>query len=367
MLLQAWKLDADENTFTHECDIDYATSIIWITRFQDIGEFELYIRATPYLIDLFKNDIVLTRSDSEYGMYVETVKLETSAEDGDYLTITGHSVEIVMTWRAVTLKSYTSASTTAEYIIRDIMTTSLIQTSSIFTSDDYIEFLSIEESHGWEDYIQRQWTGKSPYEIVRELCMTFGYGFKFVWTGAGYQFRLYKGTDRSYDQSDNSYVIFSPDFDNLTSTEYIRDSSNYRNTAIIGGQGEGISRFLAYVFSDGCVGFKRRTIWVDARGSSKNQDGGELTDNQYRKQLQEQGRTALSDRKQIETFSGEVFTEGSFRYGTDYFLGDRVAVANQYGVTGNAVVTEITEVEDESGYKLVPTLSDWTVNTIEED
>ena len=367
VILQAWKLDTENNTFSHELDIDYATSIIWIQRYQDVGEFELYVRATAELIDLFKNEIFLIRSDSTYGMYVETVKLTTSVEDGDYLTVTGRSAELMTLWRVIQLKSYTSASITAEYIIRECLTTALIQSGPIFTSDNFIPFLSLETAHGWTDYVQRQFTGKRLYDIIQDLCITFGYGFRFVWNGAGFEVQLYKGTDRSYGQSENSYVIFSPAFDNLTSTEYIKDSSDYYNTAIIAGQGEGRERFTAYVFTDNNIEFKRRTLWIDARNSSKNQDGGELTDNQYRKQLQEQGRAAISEHKKSESFIGEVFTQGSFQYGVDYFLGDKVAVENEYGITGNATVTEITEVEDESGYRLVPTLSDWTVNEIEED
>lgn len=366
MILQAWKLDTTTNTFTREKDIDTATSIIWVTRFQDIGNFELYIRATPELIELFKNEIFLIRSDNDYGMYVETVKLTTSAEEGDYLTVTGRSAEVIALWRVIQLKSYTNASTTAEYIIRDCVTSVLVQTGSIFTNDDYIPFMSIETAHGWADYAQRQFTGKTLFSIMQDLCTTYGYGFRFVWNGAGFEVQLYKGTDRSYGQNVNSYVIFSPDYDNLTSTEYIKDNSNYYNCAMIAGQGEGSDRFMAYIFSQDQIQFKRRTLWVDARNSSKTQQGGELTDNQYRKQLQEQGRAVIAEHKKIESFSGEVFTEGSFRYGVDYFLGDKVAVNNEYGITGNATVTEITEVYDETGYKLIPTLADWVVNTIEE-
>lgn len=367
MILQAWVLDAVENTFTHELDIDYATSIIWISRFQDIGEFELYVRASKEILDLLNNeDVFLIRDDSEYGMYIESVLLSSSAEDGDYLTIKGRSAELMLLWRVVTLRSYTSASTTAEGIIRDNLNTELIP-SSIFTSDNYIPFLSLETAHGWEDYTTRQFTGKTLFNITQDLCESFGYGFKFVWNGAGFTIKLYKGTDRSYSQDTNSYVIFSPEFDNLTSSEYIKDSSNYYNTAIVAGQGEGYDRTIVNVFSEDCIGFKRRTLWIDARNSSKTQSGGELTDTQYRKQLKEQGAASIAEHKRIESFEGEVFTEGSFKYGEDYFLGDKVAVENAYGIRGNAVVVEITEVEDESGYRLIPTLSDWTINTIEED
>ena len=32
---------------------------------------------------------------------------------------------------------------------------------------------------------------------------------------------------------------------------------------------------------------------------------------------------------------------------------------NEYGIQAKATIIEVTEVEDESGYKIVPTLSEW--------
>ena len=88
MILNIWKLS--NNAFEQVAIIDYATSVIWVEPFQDIGKFELYVRATPELVSIFKdNEIFITRNDRQRGMYVETVQLNTDAEGGDYLTISG--------------------------------------------------------------------------------------------------------------------------------------------------------------------------------------------------------------------------------------------------------------------------------------
>jgi hypothetical protein len=42
-------------------------------------------------------------------------------------------------------------------------------------------------------------------------------------------------------------------------------------------------------------------------------------------------------------------------------------VKNAYGMSASATVTEITEVEDSEGYRLVPTLSEWTITPTEEE
>ena len=71
MVLNIWKLS--NNAFEQVAIIDYATSVIWVEPFQDIGKFELYVRATPELVSIFKdNEIFITRNDRQRGMYVET-------------------------------------------------------------------------------------------------------------------------------------------------------------------------------------------------------------------------------------------------------------------------------------------------------
>lgn len=366
MILNIWKLS--NNAFEQVAIIDYATSVIWVEPFQDIGKFELYVRATPELVSIFKdNEIFITRNDRQRGMYVETVQLNTDAEGGDYLTISGRSAEVMMLWRVVERKNFSGANQTAEKIIRWCVEYTLVKIDPILENDDYIPFLTIEDSHGWADSAERQFTGKSLFQIVQEVCKTFDYGFRFVWTGAGFEFQLYKGTDRSFAQSVNDYVIFSPDFNNLTSSEYIKDSTNYYNSAIIGGQGEGTDRVLAYSYAEGKTGFDRRTIWVDARQTSSNTSEGELTPTEYRKLLIGQGNDKIAECLKTESFTGEIFTDISYEYGKDYFIGDKVAVKNAYGMSASATVTEITEVEDSEGYRLVPTLSEWTITPTEEE
>lgn len=354
MILYVWKLEND--TFTKIKVIDNATSVIWVKRFNAVGNFELYIKASPELLELFTGDIFITRDESNVGMYVEKVQLNTDSENGDYLVITGRSAECILSWRAIMRVVYSSASTTAEYIIRNSIDKTLI--SDIIPNNN-ISWLTLGEDHEWQDYITRQYTGKNVLDIVQDLCVTYNYGFEFEWNGSGFTINLYKGTDRSYDQTDNTYIVFSPEFENLGNTEYIQDTMNYANAAIIGGEGEGTERKFAVVLPQGITGFNRRMIYIDARQSSSD----DLTESQYTDMLIAQGKEELEQRKITTSFNGEILNYNNYTYGVDYNLGDKVSIINEYGIRGNATITEITEVEDDTGYKLIPTLSEWeTVN-----
>ena len=354
MILYVWKLEND--TFTKIKVIDNATSVIWVKRFNAVGNFELYIKASTELLELFTGDIFITRDESNVGMYVEKVQLNTDSENGDYLVITGRSAECILSWRVVMRVVYSSESTTAEYIIRNSIDKTLI--SDIIPNNN-ISWLTLGEDHEWQDYITRQYTGKNVLDIVQDLCVTYNYGFEFEWNGSGFTINLYKGTDRSYDQTENTYIVFSPEFENLGNTEYIQDTMNYANGAIIGGEGEGTERKFAIVLPQGITGFNRRMIYIDARQSSSD----DLTESQYTDMLIAQGKEELEQRKITTSFNGEILNYNNYTYGVDYNLGDKVSIINEYGIRGNATITEITEVEDDTGYKLIPTLSEWeTVN-----
>lgn len=363
MILYLIKLEND--TFNRIAVIDNATSVIWVKRFNAVGEFEIYIKASPELFELLDGDIFITRDDSNIAMYVEKVQLNTDKENGDYITISGHSAENLLSWRVIQRAVFSSETTTAEHIIRTLIKNAWIIYSPIINNPDGVEWIQLGPDNEWDDKVTRQFTGKNLLDVVQELCVTYNYGLEFEWNGAGFQVNLYKGTDRSYDQTENTFVVFSPEFENLGNTEYIKDTSNYANCCIIGGEGEGSQRVFVPVMpdSDEIIGFYRKYIYIDARQSSS--DG--MTSSEYRKMLKNEGVEALEVQRVTTSFNGEILNYNNYTYGVDYNLGDKVSIINEYGVRGNATITEITEVEDASGYRLVPTLSNWVVIDYEEE
>lgn len=361
MVLYLLKLEND--TFNRYAVIDNATSVIWVQRFNAPGEFEVYIKASPELLELLEGDIFITRDDSNIAMYVEKVQLNTDQENGDFITISGHSAENLLSWRVIQRAVFSSATTTAEYIIRELIKLQWIIYSPIINNPDGVEWIQLGPDNEWDDKVTRQFTGKNLLDVVQELCVTYNYGLEFEWNGAGFTVNLYKGVDRSYDQTENTFVVFSPEFENLGNTEYIKDTSNYSNCCIVGGEGEGTQRVFVPVIADDMTGFYRRYIYIDARQSSS--DG--MSSSEYRKMLKNDGVEALELQRITTSFNGEILNYNNYTYGIDYNLGDKVSVINEYGIKGNATITEVTEVEDENGYRIVPTLSEWTVISYEEE
>lgn len=357
MILYVWNFDAYEKQFTKTAVIDNATSIIWITRFNSAGEFELYMPASTALLTLFNNEnVIITRNDTETIMIVEAVKLNTDDENGDYLTITGRSIESIIGRRVIS--SQTTMTGTVENGIRTLLTNNIISPSNNMRQ---ISFFKLGTLNGWTETFEKQITGKNLLESISDICVTYNYGFKLTFdeNNENLIFTLYKGIDRSFDQTTNTHVVFSPDFENLGNTEYTIDRTTFCNWVYVAGEGEGTARKVGQAANITEAGLSVYEKWVDARNVSSN--NGEISSTEYMQILRQQANEEIELSKITQTFSGEILDFNAYTYGVDYNLGDKVSIKNEYGVTGNATVTEITEVEDETGYRLVPTLSEWAV------
>lgn len=356
MILYVWQFA--NGVFTRTNVIDNEKSVIWVKRFNDTGQFELYIPASTSMIELFTgNEIIITRDDSNAVMSVENVHLKTDAENGDYLTISGRSVECFL-GRRIVPKQTTFQNTTAENVIRSLINQNVIDPPAL-QSNRKIDLISLGTTQGYTDVINKQVTGKNLLDTISAICKEQNYGFELTFDNGQFVFNLYKGVDRSYNQNVNTFVVFSPEFENIGNTEYSKDKTTLYNAVYVGGEGEGTSRVIVGVGTTS--GLTRREKWVDARNESSNTDAGTLTPTEYALMLSQQGAEAIKQATETTKFNGEIINYNSYVYGVDYNLGDIVQVTNEYGITGTATVTEITEVEDDTGYKIYPTLSEWSV------
>ena len=171
-------------------------------------------------------------------------------------------------------------------------------------------------------------------------------------------FSLYRGVDHA--TSTYPHVVFSTEYENLGNTEYIYDRSQSFSSVYVAGEGEGYDRKIVNV-NDNSRGYDVREDWYDAKSMSTQEDGSVIPESTYEKMLKQEGTEYLQDHKPTYQFSGEVLNSGTFVFGRDYNLGDKVIVQNEYGLTGTSVVVEVSEVEDELGYRVYPTLNEWRV------
>ena len=87
--------------------------------------------------------------------------------------------------------------------------------------------------------LEAQYTGDNLYDVIQKICEEQGIGFKITLNDKKqFVFELYAGFDRSYDQTENPYVIFSPKFENIINSNYIESKASLKTVTLVGGEGE---------------------------------------------------------------------------------------------------------------------------------
>lgn len=348
MNLYIWKYTGQR--FQKIFVIDYSESVIWIQRFSRAGECEIYLPADAELLKLFsENEILITRDNTDSSMILERIELTTNSENGNHITVFGKSSESLLGRRII--PRMTTYRGTVENVLRQMVLNQCVQSNLGYRRIDLIRFA---ESHGYTETIEKQVTGKNLLSTISDICEMYQYGFRLIFDGEYFNFEVYRGTDRN--------VLFSPDFENISGTNYILDKTTYFNAVTAAGEGEGRDRVRIISRDMAVSGLFLREKWLDVRNISSKSDEGDLTEEAYDAVLSQQAREERENCKETIEFSGEILNTDMYQFGTDYNLGDKVSVVNEYGISGTAIVTEITEVEDAEGYRMIPTFSEWKVN-----
>lgn len=274
--------------------IDLYKSFIWNDRYEDLGDFELYIPADA--VDLLANihqDYYIQCSESDRTMIVEKVDYATDLEDGNFVTISGRSLESVLKRRVVWNDdgSVTQINTTK---ILDPKSTNQDSGSQfpLWMAIEYLLKLYIIDPEACGNKPQRKindfvfvapsvtdpiyaiqmspcsYQGDNLYDLIKSLCDMHEISFKLILNPDDKKmyFSLYKGKSHLASQSENNYVCFSNDFDNLLSSDSSIDMATYKNMAYYKGQG---SKYVVKEFSDkeitletGIVRIKDNKVWA---------------------------------------------------------------------------------------------------------
>lgn len=333
--------------------VDTYESFIWTDRYYKSGDFELYTVMSDGLLDYIKQDYYLQNRDSEHVMIIEKIKISSDVEEGNHVTITGRSLESILDRRIVWGQKTLSGN--LQNGIKTLLTECIISPSDSNRKIPNFIFEASADETITSLTIDAQYTGDNLYDVIQKICEERNIGFKITLNDKKqFVFSLYAGTDRSYDQTDVPYVIFSPNFENIINSNYIESKSSLKNITLVGGEGEGSARKYTTVGSGS--GLNRRELFTDARDiSSDVGDGIVLTDSEYTAQLQQRGKEKLSENIDVTSFEGQVETTIMFKYGESFFNGDVVQIENEYGHETKARILEIIMSENEEGTSVYPT------------
>ncbi|MCQ2308067.1 MAG: siphovirus ReqiPepy6 Gp37-like family protein [Bacteroidales bacterium] len=249
--------------------IDYYTSLIWANRYDEVGDCELYVQATSDALDLLRRGYYLSKPDDDMICRIETIELQTDVENGNYLVVTGYDVKKILFQRIIW--SQTNVDGSVEEFLRTLVLRNLqnptLSARQIRNASGRANFFNGNRK-GFTEVLTKQVSYASVGETIKEICKTYGWGFRVLVDIGNFYFDLYKGTDRSTE------VVFSNEYENLIETTYTEDSSNLANVALVAGEGEGSKRsrnVCGYAES-----LDRYELYVDARDISRTITWGDL-------------------------------------------------------------------------------------------
>lgn len=351
--MEVWILNEE---FQNIALIDVFESLIWTERYDGAGNFELYTPIEQALLDILKQNRYVWLKDSDQMMIIEEIQINTEAESGDFLIVSGRSLESILDRRIIWKQ--TNLSGNLQNAIKKLLDENVINPEIENRKIKNFVFQESEDEEITKLTISAQYTGDNLYDTIETICKSYSIGFRVMFRVPENQFvfSLYAGKDRSYGQLRNPYVIFSPNYENIINSNYIESDKTLKNVALVAGEDSGAQRKTLVIGTSS--GLNRRELYVDARDiQSGDENGTTLTPAQYNAKLEARGNEKLADNQKTILFEGQAETTRTFVYGVDFFKGDLVQIVNAYNMEQKVRVSEIVRCQDTTGYSTYPTFT----------
>ena len=346
---------------------DSFSSLLWDLEYYKCGAFEVYIAASPRNIEIFQTGRIVGRDDDkEHFGLIESVELETDAEDGDYLIIKGRFLMCLLERRIIYPTLNFTSQTSYGAIVQKA-----VENNALASGNRLIPGLKLGEIQGtcWSQTTKLQVSYENLMEWIYTICEKIGGTANIRLSKIAEEqyemiFELSQGADRSMMQEENPHIVFSDSYNNLLSFTYFTDTSVKKNYAYVLGKGEGQQRKRTTYFADSePVLLDRYEVYVDAKDiSDEEQENGEtkpISDAEYIELLKEKDNQNLIPTK-TKSESQIAVQSTQFQYGVDYFVGDFVTVEHQrFGIRQNKIqLVGMIESFDHNGRNLTPTFKE---------
>lgn len=333
-------------------DIDDYSSLQFIKRWHDVGEFELHInRHANGVSELQKNRIVMLTPSKAGIIKHREIELDENGKETENWVFKGYDLKGVFSQR-LTLPPSTTAYDNKQGPAETVMK-HYVNNNAIEPADRKRKFIMMRmnDDLGAGGTVKWQSRYKVLAEELRDISLADGIGWDvYLDVKAGWwTFDTFEGRDLSHQNAEgHSPVFFSHEFGNVRSIAFTDSDLNKRNVAFVAGQGEGENREIIELGEASDI--DRIETFIDAR--DVDQDGGSNNG----ETLEQRGSRLLAQQANEMYLECEVLTptdNAPFVYEKDYFLGDIVTVMNRdWGVAANQRITEAKEIYEANGFRL---------------
>lgn len=337
-------------SFEKIAEVNEYKSLIFCKRYNEIGAIDLQIEATVENLRLFKKNYYLILNNRKSIFKIDAIEINTRENQDNSLIIGAVDGLAILNKRINTHYSYKDSNGNMQNVfngqvenyIRNLILFNFISPTQTVRKIDNFQMTDVKN---FPETIDTTYNFVPVGEEVLKTCKTYKLGCEINYEHGIFYFNLYKGLDRSIEQSENSRIVFSPMNENIVSSKYSVDASNVKNSVVpYDSKIETQDKYNSSTFNraDNILGNKsglrRDEMLVDI------QDVVDLTSLL---------KTSIAENKEKIVFEGEVFSE-NYVYGKDYNLGDVVTVQNEFGITAKARIVEVCETWDTTGYSIEP-------------
>lgn len=368
--------------------VDAFNSFIWTDRYNTYGDFEYYAPIDMQPIDSFQKNYYMYQKKSDRLMIIEDLSITTDSETGTFLTVSGRSLESILERRVVWYRTVIDGN--LQNGIKQLLDENFISPEDEVRKIANLRFKESTDPRVTELTMQGDYLGENIYDIIVSVCQLNDLGFRITYDGTKYfDFELYYGEDRSYDQDKNPWVVFSPTFENLSDSSYFSSDAALKTAALVmGSDSYEEGQVVIEVVGVEASGLDRREEMVDAsgiptpsdsvneeaireRGESKGWSESKIqaqidrekeialqqSTEEYYAQLEQSGQESLAETYVTEAFEGEIDATRQYIYEKDFFIGDIVQIRNEYGMEASSRITEVVRCHDLNGETLTPSFT----------
>ncbi|WFD12020.1 siphovirus ReqiPepy6 Gp37-like family protein [Tepidibacter hydrothermalis] len=322
-------------------------------KFNSCGKFELRInRHKKYVEHLQEGNIVFLNEEDAGIIEHREISVDESGKASEDWLIKGYTLKGILRNRVIippTDQDYDEITADAETVLKHYIEKNIVvPTDPLRKIDNFV----LAENRRRGINITWKSSHKNLAEELKKISLytNLGLCMKLDFINKQFVFDILEGKNLTQKQQVNDPVLFSIDFANIKSQNYVESSLDHKNVAYIGGQGEGAQRQIETVGNS--TGLKRKEIFIDARDINTG--------------LQERGLQKLHEYQKVKTFEGEILNTGPFKYKKDWDLGDIVTLQNKdWGITIDSRITEIKKTYSENGLDIdvnfgnkIPTILD---------
>ncbi|MCI5655891.1 MAG: siphovirus ReqiPepy6 Gp37-like family protein [Candidatus Pseudoruminococcus sp.] len=349
-------------------EIDLYTSLQFTRSWQGVGSFELHVLGNQKNISV-GNLIMLSNNGHRSGVIRSVTK--TVDVNGVTTTVSGQTLDGFTTQRVIipsTLKENGGyfALPSANSLDKKLPAETIIKSfaGACFDSDTSKDYYALDKNRQANIEIAKSnergsdtnWLAR--YDLLNEVLQSVseycdcGWEIYIDLKNRKLIFDYVAGVDRSANQSTNSRVILSRDYESIDSLTYTYDTASMKNLAYCGGVGEDFDRIYLAVTNDKPIpkGLNRFEVFEDC-GSL------EIGETDTTISLSAEGKHKLKEYKLTETLTAEIAQGGSFEYLKHWNLGDLVTVSDrEIGLMQDLRITEVSESYESDNSRITVTL-----------